>query len=243
MLRTIWTALVAVAVTIPVSIAVIGFTLFSSTSKTVDRMIRWWARRIVRAAGIDLQVENGERIAADQRFILVSNHYSYLDIPCILAGISQQPIRFLAKKSLFSIPIFGWALGRSGFVPIDRKNRRTAVKSFELAAERIRKGNTIVVFPEEGRTSTRELRPFQRGGFLLALKSGLPVIPIAIDSTFDVLPVGANRIKPGRVTLRVGMPIATEDRSVREKESLAGESRQQIEGMLFSGRPLPSTHV
>jgi 1-acyl-sn-glycerol-3-phosphate acyltransferase len=244
MLRTIWTALVAIAVTIPVSTAVIGFTLFTSTSKTVDRMIRWWARRIVRAAGIDLHVENSERIEAGQRYILVSNHYSYLDIPCILAGISQQPIRFLAKKSLFSIPIFGWALGRSGFVPIDRKNRRTAVKSFELAAERIRKGNTIVVFPEEGRTRTRELRPFQRGGFLLALKSGLPVIPIAIDSTFDVLPVGAKRIVPGRVTLRVGTPIATEARSVREKESLAAASREQIEAMLVRAKPeLPSTHV
>jgi 1-acyl-sn-glycerol-3-phosphate acyltransferase len=242
MLRTFWTAIVAVAVTIPVSSAIMVITLFSTTSRTVDRMIRWWARQIVRAAGIELLTENADRIEPMQRYILVSNHYSYLDIPCILAGISQQPIRFLAKKSLFSIPLFGWALGRSGFVPIDRKNRRTAVKSFELAAERIRKGNTIVVFPEEGRTSTRELREFKRGGFLLALKSGLPVIPIAIDSTFDVLPVGSKRITPARVILRVGLPIQTEDRSVREKESLASDSREQIVGML-SRETLPPMHV
>ena len=134
------------------------------------RFIRAWARALVRAAGIDLQVENVERIDPDKRYILVANHYSYLDIPCIFAAI-PQPIRFMAKVSLFKIPIFGWALGRAGFIPIDRKNRRTAVKSFDLAADRIRKGNTIVIFPEEGRTRERKMRPFQRGAFLLAIKS------------------------------------------------------------------------
>src|SRR6266567_1921050 len=77
--------------------------------------------------------------------------------------------------------------------PIDRKNRRTAVKSFDMAAERIRRGNTIVIFPEEGRSRNREMRPFQRGAFLLAIKSQVPVVPIAIDGTYDVYRVGAKR--------------------------------------------------
>src|SRR6266852_4947401 len=154
MLRTIWVALAAVLVTIPIATAVIVVSVFSSATPLLDWLIRLWARSLVRAAGIDLHIENVERIDPARRYILVANHYSYFAIPCILAAI-PQPIRFMAKVSLFKIPLFGWAIGKAGFIPIDRKNRRTAVKSFDLAAERIRKGNTIVVFPEEGRSRYR----------------------------------------------------------------------------------------
>ena len=231
MLRTIWAALVAILVTIPASSAVMVVALFSSSAGTIDTIIRWWARSIVRAAGIKLSGERLETLDPDQRYILVANHYSYFDIPCILAAV-PQPIRFMAKVSLFKIPIFGWALGRSGFIPIDRKNRRTAVKSFDQAGDRIRRGNTIVIFPEEGRTHERTLRQFQRGAFLLAIRSGLPILPIAVDGTFDVMCVGAKHVTPGKVTIKAGTPIQTEGISVREKEKLADEARAQIVTML-----------
>ena len=231
MLRTIWVAVVALVVTIPLATCVMLIAFVRSTSPWIDRIIRVWARALVRAAGIDLRTERMERVDRAQRYILVANHYSYFDIPAIIAAV-PQPIRFMAKISLFKIPIFGWALGRAGFIPIDRKNRRTAVKSFDLAAERIRKGNTIVVFPEEGRSRNREMRPFQRGGFLLALKSELPILPMAIDGTWDVFRVGAKWITPAKVTIKIGEPIATAGRSVREKEQLADASRSQIETML-----------
>ena len=231
MIRTLWTAVTALWATIAAGTSVIVIATVQSTSGLIDRVIRWWARTLVHAAGIELAIDGGERIDPAQRYILIANHYSYFDIPCVLAAV-QQPIRFLAKVSLFKIPIFGWAIGRAGFIPIDRKNRRTAVKSFDLAAERIRKGNTIVVFPEEGRSKYRLMRKFQRGGFLLAMKSGLPILPLAIDGTYDVFRVGATRITPAKVTLRVGTPIPTEGRSVREKERLAEDARAQIASML-----------
>jgi 1-acyl-sn-glycerol-3-phosphate acyltransferase len=231
MLRTIWVAFVALVVTIPLATMVMLIAFVRSTSPVIDAIIRVWARSLVRAAGIDLRTERMDTVDPRQRYVLVANHYSYFDIPVIIASV-PQPIRFLAKVSLFKIPIFGWALGRAGFIPIDRKNRRTAVKSFDMAAERIRKGNTIVVFPEEGRSRNRQMRPFQRGGFLLALKSELPILPLAIDGTWDVLRVGAKAITPAPVTIKVGEPIATIGRSVREKEKLAEESRGQIERML-----------
>lgn len=243
MLRTIWLAIAAIAVTIPCSMATIFVAIVRSTSPWIDVIVRTWAKALVKAAGIDLRTENVDRVDPNQRYILVANHYSYLDIPCILAAV-PQPIRFMAKASLFQIPIFGWAIGRAGFIPIDRKNRRTAVKSFDLAADRIRKGNTIVVFPEEGRSKTREMRPFQRGAFLLALKSEKTIVPIAIDSTYDVFPVGAKRVTPGVVTVRIGTPIATAGRSLRDKEKLLTDTRVQIETMLFGApsetQPQPS---
>ncbi|HEY2091755.1 MAG TPA: lysophospholipid acyltransferase family protein [Thermoanaerobaculia bacterium] len=231
MLRTIWAALAAVLVTIPVASSVIVLAFFSSSADVIDRLIRLWARSLVKAAGIDLHIENDAVLDPKQRYILVANHYSYYDIPCILAAV-PQPIRFMAKVSLFKIPIFGWSLARAGFIPIDRKNRRTAVKSFDLAAERIRRGNTIVIFPEEGRSKNREMRPFQRGAFLLAIKSELPVVPMAIDGTYGVFRVGAKRITPGRVTIKVGTPMPTEGAKLKDKERLATESRAQIEQLL-----------
>jgi len=232
MLWTIWTALVAVAVTIPLATATLAVAAIRSNARLIDNITRLWARLILRGAGIDLRVEGTEVIDRQQRYILVANHHSYFDIPCIFAAI-PQPIRFMAKISLFKIPIFGWAIGRAGFIPIDRKNRRTAVKSFELAVERIRKGNTVVVFPEEGRSRERAMRPFQRGGFLLALRSGLPILPVAIVGTFDVFRAGAKRVTPGPVTVKVGTPIPTEGLTVRQKDQLLEQSRAQITKMLY----------
>jgi 1-acyl-sn-glycerol-3-phosphate acyltransferase len=231
MLRTIWVGLIALFVSATAGAAVMVVAIFSSASPLIDAINRRWARSLLWAAGIDLHTEGMEKIDPQKRFVLVSNHYSYFDIPCILAAV-PQPIRFMAKASLFKIPIFGWALGRAGFIPVDRKNRRTAVKSFDLAAERIRKGNTIVVFPEEGRTRARQMRPFQRGAFLLAIKAGMPMMPIAIDGTFDVFPVGAKRITPGKVTVKVGEMIDCANTTLRDKERLATETRAQIEQMI-----------
>jgi 1-acyl-sn-glycerol-3-phosphate acyltransferase len=232
MLRTIWVAFVAVAVTLPIATAVLIVATFSTSSTWIDKLTRLWARSLVRAAGIRLRGDGMEKIDPALRYILVSNHYSYFDIPCILA-IVPQPIRFMAKASLFKIPFFGWALRRAGFIPIDRKNRRTAVKSFDLAAERIRKGNAIVIFPEEGRSRTIEMRPFQRGAFLLAIKAQMPMMPIAIDGTWNVFRVGAKRITPADVSVRVGEMIDCKGCTLRDKERLADESRRQIQRMLF----------
>src|SRR5687768_16696562 len=232
MFRTLWTVLIAVPSTIFFSTATIILALLRAPARMIERVINIWARSLVWAAGIDLRAENTELLDPEQRYILVANHYSYFDIPCIFAAV-PQPIRFLAKVSLFKIPIFGWAIARAGFIPIDRKNRRTAVKSFDLAAQRIRQGNTIVVFPEEGRSRERPMRPFQRGGFLLALKSELPIVPVAVNGTYDVFRAGAKRITPGPVTVTVTPPIPTVGRSIKEKEQLAQESRNRIGRILF----------
>ena len=239
MLRMLWLAIVGLGVTIPLSTLTILVAAVKSTSPLIDGIMRLWARTIVNAAGIDLHTAGLDIIDPAKRYILVPNHYSYLDIPIIIAAV-PQPIRFMAKVSLFKIPIFGWSLARAGFIPIDRKNRRTAVKSFDLAAERIRKGNTIVIFPEEGRSRHREMRPWQRGAFLLALKSEKTLIPMAIDSTFDVWPPNVWRIKPGRVTLKVGTPIETAGLTLRDKDRLLNEARDQVQKMLFGNAGAPT---
>ena len=231
MLRTLWVAIVAIAVTIFSASGVIAFSLVRPKSAWVDRLIRIWARTILSAAGVSIRTENEAALEPDRHYVIIANHCSYLDIPSLQAAINQ-PLRFMAKKSLFSIPLFGQALQISGFVPVDRNNRKTAVRSFDMAAAQIRTGRTVVVFPEEGRSRTRDMRPFQRGAFLLALRSGLPIVPVAIRGTFEVLPVGRLSIRPGTVTVVIGEPIDTAQWSIRRREELATLMREQISAML-----------
>lgn len=234
MLRTIWVAIVALGVTIFFAPGVIIVGLFNSTSPIIDRCIRLWGRSIARAAGLRIRRENFELIDPNRKYIFIANHHSYLDIPSLLATV-PQPLRFVAKKSLFQIPIFGWGLTIAGFIPIDRKNRRSAVKSFDLAADRIRRGNSIVIFPEEGRSREKTMRPFQRGAFLLAMRSELPIVPIAIIGTYEVMPATRLAIRPGVVTIRASAPIDTSTLSVRAKDELMTRTRETIEAMMVSG--------
>jgi len=234
--RSILVVVTLVGATLVVAPAVIVTALVSRDSPFIDSLIRAWARSIIRAAGIRLDTEHMEVLDPDRRYILVANHHSYFDIPCLLAAVSQ-PVRFMAKVSLFSIPIFGRALRSAGFIPIDRKNRSQNLRAFELAGERIRRGNTIVVFPEEGRTREWKMREFQRGAFLLGMKTGLPLVPVAICGTRDVLPATRLTVRPGPVTIRFAPPIETAEIPVSRKQELMDSTRATIETMLEEGCP------
>ncbi|HVT04224.1 MAG TPA: lysophospholipid acyltransferase family protein [Thermoanaerobaculia bacterium] len=231
-IRVVLTLFLATAIVAPL-VTLVGS--LRSTSPLIDRLIRLWASSIVRAAGLRVEATGMEKLKSDQRYIFICNHTSYLDIPCLLTVV-PQPLRFLAKKSLFQVPVFGWGLKAAGFIPIDRKDRSSAVKSFDLAAERIRKGNSILVFPEEGRSASQEMRPFKRGAFLLALKSGLPIVPMVLEGTYEALPVGRFKIKHAKIHVTVSDPINTADLSIRQKDELIDAARGVIEGMLK--RPL-----
>jgi 1-acyl-sn-glycerol-3-phosphate acyltransferase len=192
------------------------------------RGARLWARGILAGAFVRLRSQCRERVPRGGPVVFMANHESWLDIPALLASVPIQ-VRFLAKKSLFSIPFFGWAIASMGFIPVDRKNRRTAVRSFEEAAERIRRGRSVLLFPEETRSRDENLLPFQRGGFLIALKAGIPIVPVGIEGARRCLPKYSYLLRPGTITVRYGAPIPTTRRGVAEKGELMAEVRQAIE--------------
>jgi len=192
------------------------------------RGARVWAQVILWAALVRLQVEGTDKIPADTPVVYMANHESWLDIPVLLVAIPGQ-VRFLAKKSLFSVPFLGWAMRSMGFIPVDRKNRREAIKSFEQAAERIRAGRPVLLFPEETRSTDGNLLPFQRGGFLIALKSHLPIVPVGLEGPARLLPKYSYLLRPGRVTVRFGDPIATAGLGVTAKGDLMERTRTAIE--------------
>lgn len=227
MIRTAWVAVVAFVATLVCAPMVIVISLFGSHSPLIDRAVKYWARSIVLAAGMRISIDQQSEIDWSSRYILIANHHSYLDIPTLLCTI-PQPVRFMAKKTLFQVPLFGWGLRAAGFIPIDRKDRSKAAASFGLAADRIRKGNTIVVFPEGGRSREYQMKEFKRGAYLLAMKSKLPLLPAAIVGTYEAMPATRLRIRPGPVVVRLGEPIDTLELSVREVDGLISRTRDLI---------------
>jgi 1-acyl-sn-glycerol-3-phosphate acyltransferase len=187
-----------------------------------------WARILLLVGLVRVRVEGAEGVPREGPVVYMSNHESWADIPVLLATIPTQ-FRILAKKSLFSIPFLGWAMAATGFIPVDRKNRRNAVKSFEEAALRIRAGRSVLLFPEETRTRDGKLLPLQRGGFLIAIKAGIPIVPVGLDGARRYMPRGTYLLRTGTITVRFGSPIPTADRPVTEKGELMEEVRGEIE--------------
>jgi 1-acyl-sn-glycerol-3-phosphate acyltransferase len=231
MLRTFFLLLVAVPASAVTATLVSLIGLLHSHARAIDWLIRAWARLMLAAAGVEIEVEGAEHLDPSRRYVFVANHASYLDIPVLFVAV-PQPLRFFAKRSLFQIPVFGWGLRASGFIPIDRKKRSRNLASFDLATSRIEKGNSIAIFPEEGRSPEPQMRPFKRGAFLLALKSNLPIVPAAIAGTWDVLPSTRSSLRPGKVLVRIGDPIETAELTIRQKDKLMRGARVRIAEML-----------
>ena len=188
---------------------------------------RGWARTILGFCGISVRVLHPERFERGQSVVLVSNHESFADILVLLARLPMQT-RFLAKRGVFSVPILGWSIRAAGFVPVDRGDRTASLATVEAALARLKRGRSLVVFPEETRTRTGELLPFKKGAALLALRSGLPVQPVGIAGTRRILPRGAWNMTPGRAVVAVGSPIALGERTAKERGAVTELLRESV---------------
>jgi 1-acyl-sn-glycerol-3-phosphate acyltransferase len=189
--------------------------LFLPGGKVFRRMARGWGRTTLWMGGIRFSSRFETDPSALGRCILMPNHQSLYDIPLLLATLPAET-RFLAKESLFRIPIFGWALRTGGFIPVRRGDRRQARQAFQAAIEGLGEGASILIFPEETRTPDGRLLPFKRGGFLMALRSGLPVVPVGIRGNFEVRPKGSWLIRPGRVEVHYGRPVASDGYDIHD---------------------------
>ncbi|BCS55914.1 lysophospholipid acyltransferase family protein [Geobacter sp. SVR] len=178
---------------------------------------RWWARLSLGLVHVPVVVR-GARNLPDGPVIFMSNHQSNFDILALLASMPRQ-INLIAKKELFDIPVFGASMRRGGYIPLDRSDGRQALKSMDSAAAVIRSGKSVVMFPEGTRSLDCRLLPFKRGGFLLALKAGVPVIPVTINGSGRVNPAGRTRIYRGAITITLHpavMPASAASRSEAE---------------------------
>ena len=193
-----------------------------------DDAPREWGRTMLRSAGIDPVVHGLEHLTSGQPYVFASNHASFVDV-WVLVSVLPGSLRFVAKRELVRIPLFGFAMEAGGQITIDRHNLKSAFSAYDEAAARIRDGMSAVVFAEGTRSHDGRLQPFKKGPFVLAIAAGVPVVPVWIGGTFAILPRGAIRIHPGPVTVRIGSPIVTAGLGYADRDALADRCHRAME--------------
>ena len=201
---------------------------FDKTGNAQMRLARSWARGLLGVSGVKVRVEGLEQIDPKGSYVFIANHLSFMDTPAVLANIPVQ-FRFLAKRGLFQIPLLGTHLSRAGHISVPRDDPRASVKIMQQAAETIQqKKISLLVFPEGGRSHDGNLRPFKEGGAYIAIKAGVPVVPVVLIGTRAVLPMGSAVVYPGEVVLRLLKPIETTQLSLKDRGKLTEELRTII---------------
>ena len=157
------------------------------TRQVCDERLNRWARHVVENAHIELELIGRDNVVPGVTYLVMSNHQSLYDIP-VLFHVLGPNIRMIAKKELFRVPIFGNALAAAGFVAVDRGDRASAIRNLERARALLANGTHVWIAPEGTRSATGKLLPFKKGGFHLAFESELPILPVTLSGTRDVLP-------------------------------------------------------
>jgi 1-acyl-sn-glycerol-3-phosphate acyltransferase len=190
-----------------------------------------WAKAILKVSGVQVELKGAERISDQVPSIYMANHCSYFDIFALLSALPVD-FKFIVKQELMSIPIFGHAMKRAGYIGIERKEPRKALKSMHEAAERIRSGASVLIFPEGTRSDDGRLQPFKPGGFHLALKSGCDIVPVTIQGSHSIVPKGSWNVRRGTIRLIVGEAIP-----------LRGQSRKQMDQVMDRVRKAMAVHM
>jgi 1-acyl-sn-glycerol-3-phosphate acyltransferase len=191
------------------------------------RFARGWARSVLRVSGISVTVLHAERLDRGRSFIVTANHESLCDIVVLLACLPFQ-VRFLAKRSIFRVPVLGWSIAAAGFVPVDRGDRSRGAATLDAALKRLRGGRSVVIFPEQTRTRTGNLLPFKKGAAMLALRSGLPLLPVGLAGTRRILPPGRLVMSPGRSIVCVGESMEGSGGDHPSRRDLTQRLREEI---------------
>ena len=209
---------------------------FSSDPRKQNWCERTWAKTLLWIAGVRVSIEGLHHLRPGESYVFSSNHLSYLDTPVVLASIPAL-FRFLAKSELFKIPFMGWHLGRAGHISVPLDDPRASIRTLSKAAALLQAEKiSLLVFPEGGRSETGILQEFRDGAAYLALKSQVPLVPIALMGVRDRLPMGSLVFRRGKVTLRVSKPIETAGLRLSERGRITEELRERIVGMLADGQ-------
>ncbi len=208
--------------------------LVDSKGDATMRVARFWARSLLLFAGVRVVVEGLEKLDARGRYVFCGNHLSYMDTPTVLSNIPVQ-FRFLAKEGLFRIPFLGTHLAQAGHVPVARGDPRAAVKTMARAAELLNeRAVSLLVFPEGGRSLDGNLQPFKEGAAYIAIKAQVPLVPIALIGTREVLAMGSAVFHRGAVRLRIGDPMPTHGLVLKDRGQLTADARERVVEMLRS---------
>jgi 1-acyl-sn-glycerol-3-phosphate acyltransferase len=230
-IRTAWVALNLLVATLPLSIFVIVASLFGAGKLVNEGVPRFWSRWLLWASGTHVRLFGVEHIAPGRPQIIASNHVSWFDVLALAAYLPKR-YRFIAKKELKRIPFFGAAWQAIGHIAIDRGDTQSAIESLDRAVHLVREDNScIIIFPEGTRSDSDELLPFKKGAFVLALHTGLEIVPTGIQGTRAIMPKHSWRVSPGRIIVRFGRPVTTAEYAEADRDQLMARVRSDIDAL------------
>ena len=219
-----------VAVTIFCSVMSLVFAaLLRRPDDTVHRVARFWGNAILFLSGVRVRVEGLENIPRGIPVIFMSNHQGNYDIFTLLGRIPVQ-FRWIAKKEVFAIPLLGPAMKKAGYISIDRQDRARAIGSMDEAAAKIRQGNSVMTFPEGTRSPDGVIRPFKKGSFYLAIQSGVPIVPVTILGSREVMKKRKLGIRPGTITVVIDKPVDVKEYTLENREDLIEKIHRVVTG-------------
>jgi 1-acyl-sn-glycerol-3-phosphate acyltransferase len=184
--------------------------------------------------GIKVHVAGAEHIPVGRAAVYCANHQSNVDPPILFDRLHPR-MHIVYKAEINAIPLLARAFRHGGFVPIERRNKEAAMRSLEAGARSIRSGNSFLIFPEGTRSTTADLLPFKKGGFLMALKAQAPIVPVAVSGGTDAMRRGSKIIRPATVSIRVGRPIETAGMEMNDRDVLIARVHERIEALLAEG--------
>ena len=200
---------------------------FDRKGRVVHRYARFWGRIALMANRVRVIIEGTEHLNGEGPYLFMSNHQGIYDIFALLGHLPFQ-FKWLAKKELFSVPFLGWTMAAAGYISVDREGTRATVEAMNEAALRIRDGMSVVIFPEGARSPDGSVQPFKKGGFTLAIKSKVPIVPVTITGSREIMPKDRWTATSGEIRLRVGHPIETRHCSLKDRNFLMERVRQTI---------------
>jgi 1-acyl-sn-glycerol-3-phosphate acyltransferase len=229
MIRTLFIGFWTVIFTGFFAVMVILTSLVSTDGEIPHKVARIWAKCILAASNIKVRVKGLSNLNRKGSYIYMPNHASNFDIPVLHAYLPVQ-FRWVAKAELFKIPVFGYAMKRAGYISIDRFDRKSAIQSLNKAAEIIRNGTSVIIFPEGTRSQNQNVQSFKKGGFVLAVDSGVPIVPVIIHGTWMIMQKKQILVRPGNVVLEIKKPVNTSDYTRKTKDDLMQKVRNIVMG-------------
>lgn len=206
--------------------------LFDRTGRMIHRLIAVpWGRTVLRVCNVRVDVVGKENLESETPRIYLTNHQSFFDIFALLAHLGVD-FKFVLKQELMRIPVFGFTMRNARYIAIDRSNPRKAIQSMNEAAEKIKTGTSVVVFPEGTRSEDGRLLPFKKGGFILALKSGCELVPVTISGSNRIAFKGSLRINPGRIIMTIGKPISLKGYGKHNVEELMSRTHDAMRSQM-----------
>ncbi len=227
-MRIYWFYFLISLSTIIFSIIGIILTPIDWRGKIWSKIVRNWAKSILWISNIHYSIIGLDRLDPNQQYVFASNHESAFDIPLTLGGIPWHVVP-IAKKELKRIPFLSWAMIAAGHIFIDRTNHEKALKSIDKIRKSLKKNpRSILIFPEGTRSLDGKMKPFKKGGIILAINAGLPIVPMACCGTYDVLVKGSKTFNPKSIELRFAPPISTKQNDMDNRNEITRRVENEV---------------